>query len=246
MVFKIVKDTELALKIHQKLLGEESWPEFMQNDSIVEKYWSSLYENFSDYQFALFDGEKIVGIGNMIPLQWINSLNNLPDNGLDWAMEKANVDFDEKKDVNLLVAVQILINKEYRGKGISSEMIQAMMDIGKQNNIENIALPIRPTLKYKYPLMSMDKYIRWKREDGKAFDPWLRVHLELGGSIVGVCNKSMEIRGTIKDWENWSGLHFKNSGNYIVNQALSPVYMCLERNVGVYIEPNVWLIHHLI
>ena len=36
-------------------LGSRVWPEFMQHDETVSKYWMSLYEKFSDYQFAVFE-----------------------------------------------------------------------------------------------------------------------------------------------------------------------------------------------
>lgn len=239
----IITSNKETVKKYQKALGDISWPEFMQHDKIVEKYWPTLYDNFADFQFAVIDNNEIVGVGNMIPLNWEKSFAELPNAGVDWAMEKANCDFKNNIDSNLLVAMQILINKEYRGKGISSEMVKIMMSVAKKNNIEHIALPVRPTLKHKYPLIPMKDYITWKRDDGTAFDPWIRVHLNLGGEIVEICKKSMEITGTIKEWEKWSGLSFAGSGNYVVNNALVPVNINLEDNIGTYIEPNVWIIH---
>ncbi len=101
---------ESRIRELQNELGSKNWPEFMQNDAVVEKYWSNLYTIFSDYQFALFDNKKLVGIGNMIPINWQGNFNDLPVNGLDWAMEKAHNDFDKGSVVNLLVGVQILID----------------------------------------------------------------------------------------------------------------------------------------
>jgi hypothetical protein len=56
----------------------------------------------------------------------------------------------------------------------------------------------------------------------------------------------MTIPGTLKEWEKWSGIKFFESGEYIVDGALNPVVINLEDNLGVYTEPNIWVLHELI
>ena len=58
----------------QKKLGSRTWPEFMQHDRIVEQYWPDLYNAFLHIQFALFDQEVLVGVGNSVCLNWSNPL----------------------------------------------------------------------------------------------------------------------------------------------------------------------------
>lgn len=120
-----------------------------------------------------------------------------------------------------------------------------MKDIAKANGINNIALPVRPSLKSTYPMMAMEEYINRKNENGLPFDPWIRVHVKDGGKIIGVCNKSMTIEGSISEWENWTGKKFTDSGEYIIEQALVPVKMNRSQDKGTYIEPNVWIIHEI-
>jgi hypothetical protein len=55
----------------------------------------------------------------------------------------------------------------------------------------------------------------------------------------------MVVTGTISEWEDWTDMHFPESGPYVVPGALRPVEMDLERDLGVYIEPNVWMRHPL-
>ena len=55
----------------------------------------------------------------------------------------------------------------------------------------------------------------------------------------------MKISGTISDWENWTGMKFPESGRRIVQGALNRVDINLERDEGIYIEPNVWVEHKL-
>jgi hypothetical protein len=41
-------------------------------------------------------------------------------------------------------------------------------------------------------------------------------------------------------------LHYKAViGDYIVNNALVPVRVDREKNIGRYIEPNVWVVHNV-
>ena len=226
-------------------LGSKAWPEFMQHDKIVENHWPDLYNAFLHLQFALFDQEVLVGVGNSVCLNWSKPLSELPDTGLDWAMQKAHQDHIEGLTPDLQVGVQILINPDYRGQGISYKMLGIMKDIAMTNGIKNIALPVRPNLKSAYPAMDIKEYIDRKNKDGLPFDPWIRVHVNDGGKIIGICSKSMTIEGSIIDWETWTGKEFPESGEYIVENALIPVKMDKLHDRGIYIEPNVWIIHEI-
>ena len=53
----------------------------------------------------------------------------------------------------------------------------------------------------------------------------------------------MVITGSILEWEEWTGLCFPESDAYVVPGALQPVVMELERDLGTYEEPNVWMRH---
>lgn len=229
----------------QKDLGSKTWPEFMQHDPIVKKHWADLYESFINVQFAVFDKQAIVGIGNTVCLQWERPFSELPDTGLDWAMEKASADFRLGLKPDLLIGVQILINPGFQGHGISHEMLRIMKDIARSNGFGHLALPVRPTLKSVYPLIPIEEYVSWQNKDNLPFDPWIRVHIKAGGRLAGICNKSMCISGTVTDWETWTGLVFPGSGEYIINKALTPVAVDKNKDTGIYTEPNVWIIHDL-
>ncbi len=227
----------------QKNLGSKSWPEFMQHDRIVRDNWPNLYSDFLNFQFALLDNKKLIGIGNSVPLLWQNSFEDLPAAGMDWAMIKAKEDIQKGLEPNLLIGIQILLHREYQAHGISYEMLKLMKEIAKSNGIKNIALPVRPTLKCQYPLIPMEDYIHWKNKEGLAFDPWIRVHSKTGGRILRICEKSMDISGSLSEWEKWTGMNFPGSGNYVVHKALVPIQVDKENNIGKYIEPNVWIVH---
>ncbi|MBT3756288.1 MAG: GNAT family N-acetyltransferase [Candidatus Cloacimonetes bacterium] len=223
---------------------EQVWPEFMLHDAVANEYFFQLYSDFPEYQYWLLDGEEIVGTGNCIPISWTGELADLPDEGWDWALEKGFNDLKAGLEPNLLCALSITINPKYQGKGISKEMIRSMVQIGIKSKLEKLIIPVRPTLKKEFQQLPMDDYIQ-KRDGSQLFDPWLRVHEKMGGKIIQVCSKAMDIRGTIQDWKDWTGLDFPKTGSYEIEGALKPINIDLEKDEGIYIEPNVWIAHQL-
>ena len=55
----------------------------------------------------------------------------------------------------------------------------------------------------------------------------------------------MCIVGNVAEWEEWTGLHFPGSGQYIVPGALVLVLVDRDADTRVYAEPNVWMVREL-
>src|ERR671931_549717 len=83
------------------------------------------------------------------------------------------------------------------------------------------------------------------RSAGLPFDPWIRLHHRLGAEILAVAPRSLDVRGTVAEWEEWTGMAFPETGEYVVPGALVPVTIDRERDEGRYVEPNVWMRHAL-
>ena len=119
-----------------------------------------------------------------------------------------------------------------------------MKSVAAVNGLGALIAPVRPTLKDRYPLTPMERYAGWERDDGLPFDPWLRVHRRLGAEFLCVAPRSMVITGTIPEWEEWTGMRFPESDAHVVPGALlQPVVMDMERELGSYEEPKVWMRH---
>ncbi len=221
------------------------WPEFMIHDPVANKYWSSLFDLFPEFQISLVIDDEIVGIANCIPFYWDKAINKLPDEGWDWVLKKSIEDYKNNIKPNALTGLQIAVKKNFQGKGLSTLIVNELIRIARINNFSLLTFPIRPSLKSKYPLTSIDEYITWQREDGLPFDPWLRVHVKNGGKIVKPCHKAMYIPGSIREWEEWTGLTFIESGEYTVPGALSQIHIDVKSNLGEYTEPNVWVVHEI-
>jgi len=222
-------------------------PFILEGDPVNRHYWSEvgLYAHFPEFQFALCDKQgTVLACGHTLPLDWNGRVEALPS-GYDGALEQGFADRASEKPPTTLCALAAVTAAPYQGMGLSHRLIAAMMALARRRQLSSLIVPVRPTRKSGYPLTPMEKYILWKREDGSPFDPWLRVHIRLGGTILKVADASVAISGTVADWERWSGMAFPESGSYVVSGALSPVAINREGDQGVYLEPNVWVCHRI-
>lgn len=231
--------------LQEEICGR-AFPTFLYYSDIAHRYWEKMIAYFREYQLLLLeggqkDGKQIMAVINVMPMHLDIADADLPDDAFNWGLAKGVRDFEEGRKMNAVMGVQIVIPPEYQGRGVSAMAIRALKAMCGDRGIQRIIIPLRPTLKSKYPLTAMDRYIQWKSREGRPFDPWLRVHVRQGAKIIKPCAKAVEIKGTVADWEKWTGMHFPESGAYIVEGALCPVHMDREADQGIYEEPNVWI-----
>lgn len=202
------------------------------------QYYDELLERFADYQICLVDEATgyPVAVGCCVPFYCADP-NALPAEGWDWIVESAS-----RTDVapNMLGGLGISVPQVHRSKGLARLVIKAMRDIAIQRGLKGVVIPVRPTAKARHPEVPMHEYVEWKDDHGRAFDPWLRSHLAAGGQIVGQASRSMVVEEPVAFWETWSGQKFEQSGAYAIPGGLIPVKIELDRDMGRYVEPNVW------
>jgi GNAT superfamily N-acetyltransferase len=222
-------------------LHSEAWPSFMQADPVAIRYWGELFTVFAEYQYLLCDEQnRLIAAGHAVPLAWDGTREGLPE-GWDDAIERGFRDYEQGNIPTALCGLSIVIAPDQQGQGLSDRMVHAMKDIASADGLNQIIIPVRPSLKSRYPLVPMEEYIQWQRPDGSAFDPWLRIHRRMGAEILSIAPRSMVITGTVAQWEEWTGLFFPESGVYPVAGALAPIIIDREQNLGRYEEPNVWV-----
>jgi GNAT superfamily N-acetyltransferase len=219
------------------------WPEFMHHDPVCNRLFGRVRGELAQLQFFAWDdeGDELAAEGNALPFAWDGDPESLPEDGLDGALEAGFA--DGAPEPNVLCALQIMIAPDRQGLGLSSRMIERMAALGRENGFHALIAPVRPSLKHRYPLAPIERYVTWRREDGAHVDPWLRTHERLGGEILKAAPRSMTIPGTLAQWEEWTGMVFPESGYYVVPGALVPVEIDCERDQGLYVEPNVWMVH---
>ena len=226
-------------KIRYEHLSLRTFPEYMHNNAPGAKYWDSLYEVHPDFQLALLDGNELVAELHSLPAAWDGSLADLPP-GWDDIFPRA---FESGREADALFALAISVLPERQGQRLSSVVLNAMRDVARSAGLRELAAPVRPTLKAQYPLIPIERYMEWRREDGSHFDPWLRLHERVGGKIVAPSPVSMTIEAPVSDWEEWTGVRMPEDGDYLIPGGLAPVQV--RGGTGRHIEPNVWVTHAL-
>jgi GNAT superfamily N-acetyltransferase len=208
---------------------EGIWPVFLLNDEVSNRYWGRLYTDFADFQFALVDGDELVAEGNCVPVA------GQPANWRDAFLAV----FERGGEPDRVCALAIMVSPAHRGRGVSSLMLEHMRELAAP--FGRLVAPVRPTLKERYPLIPIEQYVRWRRDDGTHFDPWIRTHERLGGEVTGTAEEAMLIEGSREEWSEWTELEFPGDGDYVLPGALVPVRFA--DGHGVYREPCVWLRH---
>jgi hypothetical protein len=222
-----------------------AWPDFMLEDPIANANFGRAWRDWPQFQFVLLDAAgEIVATNNAMPLAWDGSDDDLPS-GWDAQVLRSVEALDGKTVPNTLGALQIVVARGIRGSGLSGTMVGAMRASARSAGYRAVIACVRPTLKASYPLTPIESYATWTRPDGLPFDPWIRLHVRLGGRIVRAAPESMTMRGTVAEWEGWTGLAFPESGRYAVPFATQPIEIDRDRDEGVYHDQNVWIVHDL-
>lgn len=201
-------------------------------------FYQQLLEQHADCQLCLVDEETgyPVAVGNCVPLAC--DFNNLPPEGWDWIVTTAAN--DRGQPANALGALAISVPGIHRGKGVARRLIEEFRNLAARKGLDGVIAPVRPSEKHRHPFLPMQEYVSWIDEHGRLFDPWLRSHAAAGGRMIKPAERSMVVEEPVGFWEMWSGRSFERTGEYALEGALAPVAIERERDIGRYVEPNVW------
>lgn len=221
------------------------WEPYMFHDPVADRYYPTMYELYPEFQFYILDESgTVIATGNSIPFLWDGSTMDLPD-GWDDALTRGALDGRSGMKPNTLCALQATASAQFTARGLGGTLVQAMRRIAANAGLTSLVAPVRPSQKVDYPLIPIDDYVTWKRNDGLPFDDWIRVHKRAGARIEKSAPRSMVIPGSRADWESWTGMVFPTTGSYTVPGALAPIEFDSDRDLGTYTEPNLWMVHDL-
>jgi len=220
-------------------LSKPTFPEYMNHNVPGGLYWARLYEDYPDFQLGLLDGDELVAELHSIPSAWNGTADDLPS-GWDEAFLRA---YESGRTADVLCALAISVRPDRQAQGLAARMLEEMRGAARTARLRELIAPVRPTLKSRYPLIPIERYMHWRRADGSHFDPWIRVHERIGGEIIAPAAESMAIEASVADWEEWTGMEFPSDGSYVIPGMLAP--LDVGDGDGRHVEPNVWLLHRL-
>lgn len=204
------------------------------------EHYADLLDAYPEYQLCLVDEEAgyPVAVANSVPIL-CSGPEDLPPEGWDWVVETAARNKNGR--ANMLGALAVSVPAIHRSKGYARRMIRALLELAEHKKLGGVVVPVRPSAKVKHPWVPLREYITWTDPNGRIYDPWIRSHLASGGRMVGLAERSMVVCEPLPFWENWSKQHFERSGNYTIDGAIAPITIDVDRRIGTYEEPNVWV-----
>jgi GNAT superfamily N-acetyltransferase len=216
------------------------WPEYNNHGNHTGRIFSSLIPQHARFQVLVSDRtlDRPVARGRTIPIGWDGSLEDLP-----MSFDALGPRAEEGRPLDTLSALAAEVRADQQGRGLSRVVIQAMAACARAAGFTRLVAPVRPNWKDRYPIIPIEDYAHWTRDDGSPFDPWLRVHHALGATIVRVEPASLQIEAPVADWETWTGMAFPADGEYVFPRGLAP--LAVHGGTGSYWEPNVWMLHQL-
>lgn len=220
------------------------WPEYNLHGDTLNAWWGQLDVELKEFQFVLYDDveDAVVAEGHTGPLAWDGRDDTLPA-GIDPTLELIFQHSRSGAPVNTLCALAAESPRNGRRRGLAVQILNAMRTIAERHHLEHLIAPVRPSWKERYPVTSIERYVRWRRDDGQLLDPWMRVHERLGARVGAPLPQSLLITGSVAEWETWTGLPFPESGDYVFPEGLATVHIDRADDRGTYWEPNVWMIH---
>ncbi|OEV05743.1 GNAT family N-acetyltransferase [Streptomyces oceani] len=223
-----------------------TWPEFMYHGPVGDSHYGGFVDTFHDFTMVATESGRVVARGHSVPFALdLPGRKQLPPGGWDRILIWAFDDHRRRRKTDIVSAVEVVINPDYRGQGLSTQMLRAMSDNAREKGYGRLVVPVRPAAKHEEPHTPMDDYLARTGADGLPQDPWLRTHVRIGGKIVGVAPSSMVVPGSLQQWREWTGLPFDTDGAIAVPGGLAPVLCSLQGDCAVYVEPNIWVEHKL-
>ncbi|MFC9289735.1 GNAT family N-acetyltransferase [Streptomyces sp. NPDC057052] len=224
-------------------LFSEGFPAFITADPVSREYIGRVREWFADLDLLLVDEDGVPVAGGWgVPIRWDGRVDGLPA-GYSRSLARAVEGREQGVAPDTLVICGAIVSPSFKGRGLAGRALGALREAGREAGLSRVVAPVRPTTKARYPLTPIDSFIRWRRADGTALDPWIRTHERLGAEILAAAPASQTMTGTVAEWEGWTGLALPESGDYVIPDGLSVLRIDREADEGVYREPNVWMRH---
>ncbi len=185
--------------------------------------------------WVVAEGELPVAAVRAVTLAWDGSSGGAPAAGVGEALDRAG-----EPGADTLAVLDVTVAYGARGRGVGPAVLAELDARRADLGLARTLLLLRPHAKSRYPLIPFARYASFTRADGQPFDAWFRAAWRAGFVPVLGVDRSLNARADLASWARWLGVEVPGSGPYLVDGAIKPAIVEVERDEGRYREPHLW------
>jgi GNAT superfamily N-acetyltransferase len=187
--------------------------------------------------WLVHDDDLPVASVRAVRLRWDGDPATAPGGGAGEVMARAG-----EPEADTLVVVDVTVAFGARGRGIGAAVLRGLEQRAVEVGAPRLLVLLRPHAKAAYPLVPFGRYVSATVADGTGspFDPWLRAAWDAGLVPARAVDRSLVARAELDVWQRWLGGPVPGSGPYLVEGAIKPAIVEVERGEGRYREPHLW------
>lgn len=188
---------------------------------------------------AVDEQDRLVATIDACGLVWDGDPGNLPPGGWRDVNLRAQEGFEQQPRWACALGASIL--PEAQRGGLSADLLRVLRDQALSLGYEGLVAPVRPSAKSKMPHLDISAYSCVRLQDGRHFDPWVRVHESLGGRILRTTERSMWWWGSREQWEEWLSMRLPDNGRLVPSGSIG--WLTLVDGWGELVEGSIWILH---
>lgn len=212
---------------------ERDIPPFL--DELTHAHRTHLAQVAPGLSWVVHEEELPVATVRAAALRWDGTPDGAPAAGAGEVLARAGED-----GADTLVVLDVTVAFGARGRGVGRAVLAGLDARRRDQGLARTLVLLRPHRKSDYPLIPFDRYVSFMTGDGMPFDPWLRAAWRLGYRPVRGVRRSLDVHADVAAWERMLGLTVPGSGPYLVDGAIKPAVIEVERDEGRYREPHLW------
>jgi hypothetical protein len=173
-----------------------------------------------------------------VAIRWDGTTDGAPGGGVGTLLGQADPG-DGQADT--LAVLDLAVHPDLRGRGLGAQVLAELGGSVADAGLARLLVLLRPHRKCHHPLVPFARYLTAVDDAGRPHDGWLRTAWEAGLHPVRAVDRSLVARAPVAAWQRWYGRGFPTSGPYLVEGAIKPAIVELERDEGRYREPHLWV-----
>ena len=208
---RTMSSLDLTLQELQRRTADPAWSKIVagktfQSPLAISDHYrlGPLLEHIPLARFFLVQTttRDVIGAGMVGHFWWDGNPDSLPGGWSD-AVRKLYLDFVTASKVNTRILLSAWLDKGHRGARLAERLVRGMLEAGGDEQAEYCVLPGLPTSRTRdreLAEMPFEEFARRTGPDGMPEDPWIGLHLRMGGGSSSTPTGLIDSCGNCAHW----------------------------------------------